>query len=78
MKRTVNIWANFDWITSVLYLLLVIMGWFNIYAAVYSEQHHSIFDLDMRYGKQVLWIAAAIFIAIIILFIDTFPPHVEI
>jgi len=71
MKRTVNIWANFDWITSVLYLLLVIMGWFNIYAAVYSEQHHSIFDLDMRYGKQVLWIAAAIFIAIIILFIDT-------
>ena len=70
MKRTVNIWANFDWITAALYFLLVVMGWFNIYAAVYSEQHHSIFDLDMRYGKQVLWIGAAILIAIIIVFID--------
>ena len=71
MKRTVNIWASLDWITVVIYLLLVIIGWFNIYAAVFSESHKSIFDLDMRYGKQMLWIVAAILMAAIIMFIDT-------
>jgi rod shape determining protein RodA len=70
MKRTVNIWANLDWFTVVIFLLLVIMGWLNIYAAVYSEEHNSIFDLDMRYGKQMLWIIAALVMAAVIMFID--------
>jgi rod shape determining protein RodA len=70
MKRTVNIWANLDWFTVFIFLLLVIMGWFNIYAAVYSEEHNSIFDLDMRYGKQMIWIIAAFIMAAIIMFID--------
>jgi rod shape determining protein RodA len=71
MRRTINIWASLDWVSVFLYLVLVILGWFNIYAAVYSEAHHSIFDLDMRYGKQLLWIIAGIIMAIAILFIDT-------
>jgi len=71
MRRTINIWANIDWITVFLYLLLILIGWFNIYAAVYSEQHHSIFDLSMRYGKQLLWIIASFLFIIIIMFIDT-------
>jgi rod shape determining protein RodA len=70
-KRTVNIWASLDWTTVIIFLLLVFMGWFNIYAAVYSEEHTSIFDLDMRYGKQMLWIGAAFLMASIIMFIDT-------
>jgi rod shape determining protein RodA len=71
MRRAINIWANLDWITVFLYMLLIIMGWLNIYAAVYSEQHKSIFDFDMRYGKQMLWIIAALLIAAVIIFIDT-------
>ncbi len=71
MKRTVNVWANLDWFTVLLYLILVIMGWINIYAAVYSEEHSSILDFEMRYGKQLIWIGAAILIAIIVLSIDT-------
>jgi len=51
--------------------MLVWMGWINIYAAVYSEEHRSIFDWNMRYGKQLIWIGAAIIIAIISLSIDT-------
>jgi rod shape determining protein RodA len=70
MKRTINIWANLDWTTVFIYLLLVIIGWLNIYAAVYSEEHNSIFDLEMRYGKQMLWIVAALIMAATIMFID--------
>lgn len=66
-----NIWANIDWITVLLYLVLVFMGWFNIYAAVYDTDHQSIFDISQRYGKQLMWIGAGAAIAIIIMSIET-------
>jgi rod shape determining protein RodA len=53
-----------------LYLILVIMGWINIYAAVYDENHASIFDFHQKYGKQLIWIIAALFLAMMTLFID--------
>jgi len=65
-----NIFHNIDWITVFLYLTLVFLGWINIYAAVYDESHKSIFDISQRYGKQLIWITAAIILAIVILIID--------
>jgi rod shape determining protein RodA len=46
------------------------MGWVNIYAAVYNEEHQSIFDISQRYGKQLMWIGAAFFLSFVILLID--------
>jgi rod shape determining protein RodA len=65
-----NIFHNIDWITVFLYLTLVFLGWINIYAAVYDDSHKSIFDISQRYGKQLIWIAAAIILGLIILIID--------
>ncbi|MCK4750386.1 MAG: rod shape-determining protein RodA, partial [Bacteroidales bacterium] len=70
MRRSYNILSNTDWISVGLYLLLVFLGWINIYAAVYNEEHESIFDLSQRYGKQLVWITAAILLAITIFLID--------
>lgn len=70
MKRSVNIWIGIDKITIVLFLLMIIMGWFNIYAAVYNEDHKEILDLSQRYGKQFVWIIATIVIAVFIVIID--------
>lgn len=53
-----------------LFLLMVIMGWLNIYAAVYNEEHQSIFDLSQSYGKQTIWIAGSLILALMILVID--------
>jgi len=64
-------WANLDWVIISLFLILVIMGWLNIYAAVYNEEHQSIFDTTQRYGKQMIWIGAAMVLALVILLIDT-------
>jgi rod shape determining protein RodA len=50
---------------------MVFMGWVNIYAAVYNEEHHSILDITQRYGKQLIWIGAALGLAFIILIIDS-------
>ncbi len=71
MKRTINIWSNIDWITIAIYLVLVLMGWLNIYSAVYDENHGSIFDVSQKYGKQMIWISAAIVIAVIVFIIDS-------
>ncbi len=71
MNRRVSLIKNLDWMTIMLYAILVFLGWINIYAAVYNEDHQSIFDATQRYGKQLMWIGAAIFIAIIVLTIDS-------
>ncbi len=71
MKRKVNILKSTDWLTVTLYFVLVFLGWLNIYAAVYNEDHQSIFDISQRYGRQLLWIIAAIVIAIVVFVIDS-------
>jgi rod shape determining protein RodA len=53
-----------------LYLALVFIGWLNIYAAVYNETHNHIVDLSQKYGKQMIFIIAAILLALGILIID--------
>ena len=70
MQRRINIWSNIDWLTVTMYLVLVFLGWINIYAAVYDEGNDSIFDITRRYGKQLVWILAALVIAFILFIID--------
>ena len=70
MREQKNILQNIDWLMAGLYLVLVIIGWFSIYAAVYNEEHSSIFDITQNYGKQLLWIGVALFVAFIVLIID--------
>jgi rod shape determining protein RodA len=70
MKRRTNIINNIDWLTVLVYLLLIVFGWLNIYAAVFNEQHRSIFDLSQLYGKQLVWIFAALILAISLFLID--------
>src|SRR5215469_11540638 len=71
MARNENdIFYGVDRITILIYILLVVMGWLNIYAAVYDEDHQSIFDTSQKYGKQLIWIAGAAVIAFSILVID--------
>ncbi|UCH15373.1 MAG: rod shape-determining protein RodA, partial [Bacteroidales bacterium] len=56
MTRPINIFESIDWITIVLYLVMVIFGWMNIFAVNYNEQFTSVFDLNQEYGKQLIWI----------------------
>ncbi|HPE57761.1 MAG TPA: rod shape-determining protein RodA [Bacteroidales bacterium] len=70
MVRQKGIAQNIDWITILLYLALVLIGWVNIYAAVYDDQHRSIFDLSQNYGRQLIFIASSILLGAVILIID--------
>jgi len=54
-----------------LFLVLVLMGWVNIYAAVYNDEHNSILDMSQSYGKQLIWIGTALALALAVLITDT-------
>ncbi|MEA4966530.1 MAG: rod shape-determining protein RodA, partial [Bacteroidaceae bacterium] len=69
-RRERGLLENIDWATILTYLALVLIGWISIYSAVYDEAHKSIFDLDARYGKQLVWIGISLLIALFILVID--------
>lgn len=70
MRRSQSIFAGIDWVLVFLFLTLVLLGWFNIYAAVYNEEYQSILDTSQRYGKQMMWIGLSIFVGLVIMLID--------
>lgn len=70
IRQQDNIFKNLDWVTISIYITLVFLGWGNIYAAVFNEEHQNIFDFSQKYGKQLLWIITAFVLATIIIAID--------
>lgn len=71
MPKRNSLWANIDWVTVSLFLILVFLGWINIYSSVFNQEHQSIFDTSQRYGKQLIWIGAALAIGFFILIIES-------
>ncbi len=69
--RRNSLLANIDWLIVILYLVLVFMGWINIYSAVYDDTRQSILDTSCQYGKQLIWIGADVLVIIIVLLIDS-------
>src|SRR6478609_7314785 len=69
--RDENISGKLDWVTVSLYIVLVVLGWVNIYAAVYDDTvKQTIWDLSLNSGRQLLFIAASLFIIMMIIIID--------
>ena len=58
-----------DWKLIICYLLLIFIGWINIYASIHSSEPSSIFDWNCRSGKQAIWILSAFALDLLILFV---------
>lgn len=60
-----------DWLTIGLYLVLILGGWLNIYAADYdAEVSEGIFSLNMSSGRQLIWIGTSIVLILLIMLLD--------
>lgn len=71
MSRTKkSIFTNVDWPIVGVYLLLVLMGWLNIYATLYNEDS-SLFDFTQRHGKQLMWIGISLVVFLVITLVDS-------
>ena len=62
-----------DWKLIGIYLILVAIGLANIYAAIHASDQGAFLDFATRSGKQAVWIASALGLAGLILFI--IPPQ---
>ena len=62
--------ANLDWISILLWLVMIVFGWMNIYSANIMEADGGIFDLSQRFGKQIIWIGASLILALLLLALD--------
>lgn len=63
--------GNIDWLTVLLYGILVLFGWVMIYSSVYTGDGKSIFDSSTNSGKQFEWIIASVIVAGLILIVDS-------
>lgn len=62
MIRRENVIGNIDKPLVIIYLLLMAMGWANIYSAAYDPEHANLFDRTREYGAQSVWICASLLI----------------
>ena len=65
-----NFLKSFDWLTAVIYIILVLFGWCTINAACYNFDGASIFDFARPAGKQIVWFGLSLFLIVVIMCID--------
>lgn len=62
---------KFDWITILLFLALVAIGWVNIYSASLNDNATAFFDISQIYMRQLLFIALSIVLIVFVLAVDS-------
>ncbi|UOR04238.1 rod shape-determining protein RodA [Hymenobacter aerilatus] len=77
MKTPARYSRSIDWVTVGIYLLMVFVGWLNVYAASYSPDAPThVFGLsfgelmNFNWFKQILWIGTAVLMIVVLLVID--------
>jgi rod shape determining protein RodA len=70
MRNNKSFFANIDWSLVFIYLLMLLFGWINIYAANYGEGALNLITMDAEPGKQLFWIATSCIWIFFILLLD--------
>ncbi len=65
-----NILFNVDRPALIIFFVLCIIGWLNIYAAVYDPEHPNVLSLSTNYGKQFIFILSAGILGVLLLTLD--------
>jgi len=67
---SISRYIKFDWVTILLFVALVFIGWVNIYSASLSDTNSSFVDFDQIYFKQLIWIGLSVVLIVFILALD--------
>lgn len=59
-----------DWLSILIYIILVAIGWVNIYSATYNGEGTTIFDMGTLYGKQMLFIMVSLALAVVLVSVE--------
>ncbi|MDT0606761.1 rod shape-determining protein RodA [Croceitalea rosinachiae] len=66
-----SVLKRLDWLTVLLYAVLVFFGWINIYSTTFTNTDTSFFDISTLYGKQLFFIGLSFLLIIIILSLES-------
>lgn len=65
-----SIWKSIDWVTIVIYLMLIVFGWFSVCGASYDYSDRDFLDFSTRAGKQFVWIICSFGLGFVLLMLD--------
>lgn len=70
-KEQKGVLRSLDWVTIILYIILLGLGWMSVCGATYDfDQAGNIFSFGSRSGMQIVWIGTSILLGTLILSID--------
>ncbi len=69
LKRD-SLWKSVDWFTIVIYLALIIFGWFSVCGASYDYGQTDFFSFASRSGKQMTWIFCSFGLGFVLLMLE--------
>ncbi len=68
--RRDSVWKSLDWVTVIVYLLLIVCGWFSVCGASYDYSDRDFLDFSTRAGKQFVWIICSFGLGFVLLMLD--------
>lgn len=68
--RKTELIKSVDWFTILVYVIMVVAGWFSICGASYEYDSLGMFDIGGRPGSQLIWIGLSVALIFIILMLD--------
>ena len=71
MRQNQSLTGSIDWPLFFVVLLFMGMGIATVYSTAYNDDHPSLFDFSMVYGKQVMWVGVSLFLGILVFLIDS-------
>lgn len=71
MRKEDKITQDLDWPLLACYLVLVTMGVATVYSTAYDPKHPMLFDMNMMYGKQLMWVGVSLFLGLLVFLIDS-------
>ncbi len=71
MARSLRSIGSFDWVLILLYILLIGIGWINIYSASFDPTSETFFSLENLHTKQLMWIVLGVVLIMFILFLES-------
>ena len=65
-----SLMKSVDWITIVIYLALVVLGWVSICGACYDYGDMDLLSFNTNSGKQLVWMGGALLLGFLILMLE--------
>ena len=65
-----GIFLSIDWMTILLYVILIVWGWFSVCGACYDFNNPDLFSWETNSGKQIVWGGTSLVLAAVLMLIE--------